>query len=97
MLGGDNGGNEVRSTTPDVEPPVVEALTPPAGMLEDKDGPGKSDAMQGLDDLSGLGDLDPEIVALLRADMGLNPPESTPSITNLSTTGKTDEIDDYAP
>ena len=43
-----------RSTTPDVEPPPVEALTPPRA--------------EG-DDLAGLENLDPEIVALLKADM----------------------------
>ena len=57
---GDNVGG-VRSTTPDVEPPVVEALTPPPTM-EKKD--------VEIDELGGLDNLDPEIVALLRADMG---------------------------
>jgi hypothetical protein len=87
---GDNIGNEVRSTTPDIEPPVVEALTPPAGPVEELNTEG--DVMQGLDDLAGLGELEPEIVALLRADMELNRRDST----NL-TTGHNDEIDDYAP
>jgi hypothetical protein len=48
-----------RSTTPEVEPPVVEALTPPFAGEEG-------------DQMGGLESLDPEIVALLRADMGLS-------------------------
>jgi ATP phosphoribosyltransferase len=93
MLSGGKHGeneNEVRSTTPDVEPPVVEALTPPADPVEELHP--KSDVMQGLDDLAGLGELEPEIVALLRADMGLNRTDN-PNLT----TGHNDTVDDYAP
>ena len=93
MLSGGNNGeneNELRSATPDVEPPVVEALTPPADPVEELNT--KSNVMQGLDDLAGLGELEPEIVALLRADMGLNRTDNS----NL-TTGHNDAMDDYAP
>jgi hypothetical protein len=61
----EEGIGEGRSTTPEVEPPVVEALTPPA--MEDVQGGQESTG----DELAGLENLDPEIVALLRADMGL--------------------------
>jgi hypothetical protein len=64
---------EGRSTTPDVEPPKVEALTPPP--------------VEG-DELAGLENLDPEIVALLRADMGLTKPV---------TTTQQNSVDEYAP
>lgn len=97
MLGGSGDtANEGRSTTPEVEPPVVEALTPPP-VTEEEDGQVKSDGMQGLDDLAGLGELEPEIVALLRADMGLNHSASTTSMANLTTAGNNEEVDDYAP
>jgi len=97
MLGAaGGGGDDVRSTTPEIEPPVVEALTPPA-VGEEKVEQGNPEAMQGLDDLAGLGELEPEIVALLRADMGFNRPVGDTSTTNLTTTGTNDEVDDYAP
>jgi hypothetical protein len=67
-------GKEERSTTPDVEPPAVEALTPPpAG-----------------DDLAGLENLDPEIVALLKADMAAKK-------TNGGDVGVSVDEDEYAP
>jgi hypothetical protein len=47
-----------RSTTPNVEPPAVEALTPPPAGVGDE--------------LAGLENLDPEIVLLLKADMAAN-------------------------
>ena len=56
MMQGDTGG---RSTTPEVEPPQVEALTPPpstaVGVKREMD-----------DQFAGLENLDPEIVALLK-------------------------------
>lgn len=64
-----------RSTTPDVEPPAVEALTPPAAG----------------DELAGLENLDPEIVALLKADMAAKR-------TNGGDGGQgATDVDEYAP
>jgi hypothetical protein len=54
-------GNE-GSTTPDVDPPAVEALTPPP----------MADVPDGGNEFAGLESLDPEIVALLKADMASN-------------------------
>ena len=88
MVGGDNN---VRSTTPDVEPPEVEGLTPPA-IAEDGLESSEIDKAR-LDDLVGLENLDPEIIALLKADMGLN--QSASLNTNNYTAGNAD--DGYAP
>jgi hypothetical protein len=66
MNGNGNGGE--RSTTPDVEPPVVEALTPPPTTEELIKIPLPQ---KEVDSLAGLENLDPEIVTLLRADMGI--------------------------
>jgi len=77
MLNEKNG----RSTTPDVAPPAVEALTPP---------PATGAATAG-DELAGLGNLDPEIVALLKQDMTSN---------NKNQVGKSNvsqDVDAYAP
>ena len=69
MENNSDGEAGVRSTTPEVEPPVVEALTPPSTADVKGGGGGK---MELGDELAGLDNLDPEIVALLKADMGLN-------------------------
>jgi hypothetical protein len=64
-----------------VEPPVVEALTPPPVNMHNY-GQLENDVMQGMDDLAGLRELDPKIIALLRADMGSNQPENNSLNTN---------------
>ena len=63
-----------RSTTPEVERPVVEALTPPSmPSITADSGVAKSEVkIETGDEFAGLENLDPEIVALLKADMGLN-------------------------
>jgi hypothetical protein len=91
-----NNGDTVRSTTPEVEPPVVEALTPPPTteqlLKENKTN------LTGLEnELAGLENLDPEIVALLKADMGLN---RTNIMSNIRTTegkGNDETMEEYAP
>lgn len=83
MLGGGGGVIGVRSTTPDVEQPQVEALTPPEmGGVEGEMG----------DRFAGLENLDPEIVALLKADMGMSRNDSTDS-----TMKGQEVVDEYAP
>jgi hypothetical protein len=71
-----------RSTTPEVEPPQVEALTPPEMGLGGEMG----------DEFAGLENLDPEIVALLKADMGMN--QQTDETNNIK--GQED-VEEYAP
>jgi hypothetical protein len=91
-----NNGDTARSTTPEVEPPVVEALTPPPTteqlLKENKTN------LTGLEnELAGLENLDPEIVALLKADMGLN---RTNIMSNIGTTegkGNDETTEGYAP
>ena len=85
-----NGNNGLRSTTPDIEPPLVEALTPPpmssSHVVEMKGDVG--------DELAGLDNLDPEIVALLKADMGLT--DSSGS-TKMDIIKGNEDVDEYAP
>jgi hypothetical protein len=91
MMAGNNDGG--RSTTPDVEPPVVEALTPPPSM-EDVQSGDVGEAQ--LDELAGLENLDPEIVALLKADMGLA--QNISLNTNAHGEGNgSHDMDEYAP
>ena len=71
MLKEENNG---RSTTPDVEPPAVEALTPPPA----------TDAANAGDELAGLENLDPEIVALLKQDMASNKMNNQVGKSNVS-------------
>jgi hypothetical protein len=71
-----------RSTTPEVEPPQVEALTPPEMGLGGEMG----------DEFAGLENLDPEIVALLKADMGMN--QQTDGTNNIKGQG---DVEEYAP
>jgi len=82
-----------RSTTPEIERPVVEALTPPpTSSIGTGNGIVKSESadVDAGDDLAGLENLDPEIVALLKADMGIS--------TNSQQAGETMAIDDgYIP
>ena len=70
-----------RRTTPDVEPPAVEALTPPPA----------TDAATAGDELAGLENLDPEIVALLKQDMTSNKKNQVGK-SNVS-----HDVDAYAP
>lgn len=79
-----NGGEVGRSTTPEVEPPVVEALTPPSTMEELI----KSGGIETGDELAGLENLEPEIVALLKADIGLKNSDAGESKGS---------VDEYAP
>ena len=91
-----NNGDTVRSTTPEVEPPVVEALTPPPTteqLLKEN----KTNLIGLENELAGLENLDPEIVALLKADMGLN---RTNIMSNIRTTegkGNDETTEEYAP
>ena len=91
MMENNGDGARVRSTTPEVEPPVVEALTPPStadmksGELEVELG----------DELAGLDNLDPEIVALLKADMGLN--KSNSGNWKMDIVKGNEDVDEYAP
>jgi hypothetical protein len=88
MMENNGDGAGVRSTTPEVEPPIVEALTPPSS----------ADVQVGIaevelgDELAGLDNLDPEIVALLKADMGLNNGSSMRDIVKGN-----EDVDEYAP
>ena len=91
MMRGDGEKKNVRSTTPDVERPVVESLTPPPTKEEVSKDVGM-DTTQ-LNELAGLENLDPEIIALLKADMGLN--QNTPA--NSNTHGAGDDENRYAP
>jgi hypothetical protein len=83
----DGGGDVLRSTTPEVEPPVVEALTPPTiseNLVKVEMG----------DELAGLENLDPEIVALLKADMKL---KDNSGSTKMDEVKQDIEMDEYAP
>jgi len=90
LNGGTNQGE--RSTTPEVEPPVVEALTPPPSTEELMRQPLLSSAVVG-DTLAGLENLDPEIVALLKADMG----EGSSMDTKLTQGSAEADVDEYKP
>jgi len=71
-----------RSTTPDVEPPQVEALTPPEmGLGGEEMG----------DEFAGLENLDPEIVALLKADMGMSQQKDGSDMKGQ------EDVEEYAP
>ena len=82
----ENGAGEGRSTTPDVEPPVPEALTPPP-MTKETEVKGN--------EFAGLESLDPEIVALLQKDMGLQAGTSGNGLGRGS--GDQEMNDEYAP
>ena len=86
MQSGGGGGEKetgVRSTTPEIEPPQVEALTPPEmGVKAEEMG----------DQFAGLESLDPEIVALLKADMGLRGKDGTKS-----TMKGPEDVEEYGP
>jgi len=89
LVDGTAGTGMERSTTPDVEPPIVEALTPPPTTEELIKQPLSS---MDVDSLAGLENLDPEIVALLKADMGL--------MKTTTKNGRTNDqggVDGYAP
>lgn len=89
---GENYGNDGgRSTTPDIEPPVVEALTPPPTTVAAPTGEVKNELG---DELAGLDNLDPEIVALLKADMGLM---NTSGSNKMDIVKTDDDVDEYAP
>jgi hypothetical protein len=88
LEGNDDSG--AHSTTPEVEPPVFEALTPPPTTNELI----KSGQMDMGDELAGLENLDPEIVALLKKDMGLNKDTSS---TDNGTAETSKGADEYAP
>jgi hypothetical protein len=91
-----NSGGVVRSTTPDVEPPVIEALTPPA-TTEELLKENKTN-LEGLEnELAGLENLDPEIVALLKADMGLNRMDNVSGTGGTETKANDDIAEEYAP
>jgi hypothetical protein len=88
MMENNGNGARVRSTTPEVEPPVVEALTPPSTADV------KMEVELG-DELAGLDNLDPEIVALLKADMGLN--KSNSGDWKRDIVKGNEDVDEYAP
>ena len=82
-------GREIRNTTPEVEPPVVEALTPPPTTEELL----KKRGAAGGDEFAGLDNLDPEIVALLKAEL-MNKSSMESGAGNTSSGPKENE---YAP
>lgn len=91
MIENNGDGVGARSTTPEVEPPVVEALTPPSTA----DMKNEEMNVELGDELAGLDNLDPEIVALLKADMGLNKNNSGNSKGNI--VKGNEDVDEYAP
>jgi len=84
-----NGG--IRSATPEVEPPVVEALTPPptTEVLQEERKIDLGDGFAGLDNL------DPEVVALLKAELMTKPPSVGNRVGNTNKNGAAE--DGYAP
>ena len=92
MMENNGNGAGVRSTTPEVEPPVVEALTPPSTTADVETG---GVEMELGDELAGLDNLDPEIVALLKADIGLNKNNSGNSKRDI--VKGNEDVDEYAP
>ena len=81
---GGTGVGGGRSTTPEVEPPQIEALTPPEMGVGDIGG-------EMGDRFAGLENLDPEIVALLKADMGMSRKDGDNNMKGQ------EDVEEYAP